>query len=327
VNAWTDRRVVVTGGLGFIGSALTRALLKRGARVTIVDALLPACGGSNSNLEGIEDEVEVVELDLREGDALRPYLRDCEVVFNLAGHMSHIESMRNPLLDLELNARAQLGFLETCRLLRTPPTIVYASTRQVYGRPRYLPVDESHPTEPVDVNGVHKLAAEDYHLLYHRVYGFRVCVLRLTNTYGPRMRIQDARHTFLGAWIGALLRNEEFEVWGDGTQVRDFTYVDDAVLAFLEAARQPEANGKILNLGDERTVSLRTLADLLVAANGGGSYRLTPFPAALKSIDIGDYAADYAAARGILGWRPTVSLESGLARTLAHFRQRFAVHA
>jgi UDP-glucose 4-epimerase len=320
-------RVVVTGGLGFIGSALARELVQRGALVTVVDSLVPECAGSRANVEGIEDDIRIAEVDLRDRERLRPLLAGAEIVFNLAGHMSHIESMREPLIDLELNAHAQLSLLETCRSLDTRPTIVFASTRQVYGRPGSFPVEESHPTEPVDVNGVHKLAAEQYHMLYHRVHGFPVCILRLTNTYGPRMRIEDARHTFLGAWIGSVLRGEEFEVWGDGTQVRDFTYVDDAVAAFLAAATSPLAVGRILNLGDVRYVSLRALADLLLAANGGGAYRLRPFPECRKTIDIGDYAADYSAAREVLGWRPTVSLELGLPRTLAFFRERAAVHA
>jgi UDP-glucose 4-epimerase len=229
--------------------------------------------------------------------------------------------MNAPQTDLQLNCRAQLALLEACRRLSPAPTVVFASTRQIYGRPRYLPVDEAHPIDPVDVNGIHKAAAEQYHLLYGHLYDIPVVVLRLTNTYGPRMRVRDARQTFLGVWVQALVRGREFEVWGDGSQLRDFTYVDDAVHAFLLAAVDPRARGRPLNLGDERSVSLSELAELAVRANGGGSFRIVPFPPDREPIDIGDYVGDYRAIRELLGWQPTVTLEDGLDRTLAYFRE------
>jgi UDP-glucose 4-epimerase len=318
---FNGRRVLVAGGLGFIGSTLARALVAASADVLLVDSLVPGCGGSYANIVGIEDTLQVEEVDLREVEQIRPLVDGREFVFNLAGHTSHIDSMSDPQKDLALNCAAQLSLLEACRWAATPPIVVYAGTRQVYGRPRYVPVDEDHPLEPVDVNGIHKAAAEQYHLMYGRLYGFPVTILRLTNTYGPRMRVQDARQTFLGCWLQALVRGREFEVWGTGTQLRDFTYVDDAVDAFLRAATDDVAHGRVLNLGDERTISLRELADLAVAANGGGSYRIVPFPDDRKAIDIGDYQGDYAAIRELLGWRPTVSLEEGLARSLAFFQE------
>jgi nucleoside-diphosphate-sugar epimerase len=323
-DAFQGRRVLITGGLGFIGGSLARALVEAGADVLIVDALIPECGGNYANIAGIESDVRVEEVDLREQERLHPLVGDREIIFNLAGHTSHIDSMNAPQTDLQLNCRAQLSLLEACRRVAPAPTIVFAGTRQIYGRPRYLPVDESHPIDPIDVNGIHKVAAEHYHLLYGSVYEIPVVVLRLTNTYGPGMRVRDARQTFLGVWLRALVRGEEFEVWGDGSQLRDFTYVDDAVSAFLRAAVDPRAHGRALNLGDERNVSLRELADLAVAANGGGSYRMVPFPEERKAIDIGDYVGDYRAIRETLGWQPTVPLEDGLARSLEYFREHGA---
>jgi UDP-glucose 4-epimerase len=321
-EAFRARRVLVTGGLGFIGSALARALVAAGAEVTIADSLVPECGGNYANLAGIEGSVTVAEIDLADEQRLPALVAGREVVFNLAGHTSHIDSMNAPQTDLRLNCAAQLSLLEACRRVSPPPTIVFAGTRQIYGRPRYLPVDESHPIDPVDVNGIHKVAAEQYHLLYGRRYGIPVAVLRLTNTFGPGMRVRDARQTFLGVWVQALVRGREFEIWGDGSQLRDFTYVDDAVAAFLLAASDARAHGRAFNLGDTRSVSLLELAELAVAANGGGSYRVVPFPDDRKPIDIGDYVGDYRAIRGLLGWQPTVTLEDGLARTLAHYRKR-----
>ncbi len=323
-DAFYGRRVLITGGLGFIGGSLARALVEAGADVLIVDALIPECGGNYANIAGIERDVRVEEVDLREQERLPPLLEGREFVFNLAGHTSHIDSMNAPQTDLQLNCRAQLSLLEACRRVAPAPTIVFAGTRQIYGRPRYLPVDESHPIEPIDVNGIHKLAAEHYHLLYGRVYGIPVVVLRLTNTYGPGMRVRDARQTFLGVWLRALVRGEEFEVWGDGSQLRDFNYVDDAVSACLRAAADSRAHGRALNLGGGQSVSLLELAEIVVAANGGGSYRVVPFPDDRRSIDIGDYVGDYRAIRDLLGWEPKVRLEDGLARSLEYFREHGA---
>jgi UDP-glucose 4-epimerase len=318
-------RVLVTGGLGFIGGSLTRALVQAGADVTIVDALLPECGGNYANIAGIEDAVTICEADLRDADLLA-LLDGCTFVFNLAGHTSHIDSMNAPFTDLELNCAAQLALLEACRRVSPAPTVVFAGTRQVYGRPRYLPVDESHPIDPVDINGIHKVAAEHYHLLYGQRYGFPVTVLRLTNTYGPGMRVRDARQTFLGIWIRDLVQGREFEVWGDGSQLRDFTYVDDAVRAFLDVAGDPSVHGCVFNLGDMRSATLLELADLAVAANGGGSFRVVPFPEDRKPIDIGDYVGDFRAIREAIGWMPYVTLEEGLGRTLDYYRARGALY-
>lgn len=314
------RRVLITGGLGFIGSSLAHTLVNAGAEVTVIDSLAPQCGGNIANVAGIESGLTVVEADLRETPRLAELVDGSEIIFNLAGHTSHIASMNAPQIDLQLNCAAHLSLLEACRHAHAAPTVVFAGTRQIYGRPRYLPVDESHPIEPVDVNGIHKAAGEQYHLLYGARYDIPVAVLRLTNTYGPRMYVRDARQTFLGVWVRELVQGRPFEIWGDGMQRRDFTYIDDAVTALLLAV-DPRANGRALNLGDERSVTLRELADLAVAAKGGGSYSIVPFPEDRKRIDVGDYVADYRAIRELLGWHPTVSLEDGLARTIEYYRE------
>jgi UDP-glucose 4-epimerase len=314
------RRVLITGGLGFIGSALAHTLVDAGANVTIVDSLAPECGGNYANVDGIEAVATIVEADVRDVSRLAELVDGSEFIFNLAGHTSHIDSMNAPQVDLQLNCAAQLSLLEACRHARATPAIVFAGTRQIYGRPRYLPVDESHPIEPVDVNGIHKAAGEQYHLLYGAQYDLPVAVLRLTNTYGPRMYVRDARQTFLGIWIRELVQGRPFEIWGDGTQRRDFTFIDDAIAALLLAV-DPRANGRSLNLGGDRPVTLNELADLALSANGGGSYSIVPFPEDRKRIDVGDYVADYGAIRELLGWHPMTSLEDGLRRTLEYYRE------
>ena len=314
------KRVLITGGLGFIGSALARRLIDLGAEVTIVDSLVPEYGGNRFNIAGIEERVRVNVSDVRDEHSFRYLVQGQEILFNLAGQTSHLDSMTDPFTDLDINVRAQLSIVETCRQVNPSIRIVFASTRQIYGKPETLPVDEKHLLHPIDVNGVHKMAGEWYHILYNNVYGIRACALRLTNTYGPRMRVKDARQTFLGVWIRRLLQNEPIEVWG-GEQLRDFTFVDDAVEAFLLAAA-PETAGSIYNLGGaEPPVTLRELAELLVQVNGGGEVRGMPFPPDRKAIDIGDYYADFSKARRELGWTPRVGLEEGLRRTLDFYRE------
>jgi len=320
---FTDKHVLVTGGLGFIGSNLVRALVKHGAVVTVVDSLIPEYGGNLRNLDGVEGNVRVNISDVRDSHSLPHFVRGQDYLFNLAGQTSHMDSMTDPQTDLEINARAQLSILEACRIHNPGIRIVFASTRQIYGKPDYLPVDEKHPLRPVDVNGINKLAGESYHLLYHRVHGIRSTVLRLTNTIGPRMRVKDARQTFVGVWIKKILNGEPIEVWG-GEQLRDFTYVDDAVEAFLLAASKPEALGEIFNVGGTEPVNLKQLAELLVVANGSGEYVQRVFPGDRKKIDIGDFYADYRLITEKLGWVPRTSLQAALTQTLAFYRRELA---
>ena len=316
------KRILITGGLGFLGSNLARELVEAEARVVLVDSLVPEYGGNLANIAGIEDRVTVNVSDVRDPHSLAPLLRGQDVLFNLAGQTSHLDSMIDPFTDLEINCRSQLSILEACRVHNQEVKIVFASTRQIYGRPRYLPVDEEHPVAPVDVNGIDKAAGEAYHLLYGEVYGLRVCALRLTNTYGPRMRVRDARQTFLGVWLKAVLRGERIEVWGDGSQRRDLLYVDDAVRAFLLAAARDTADGRVFNVGVESSITLRELAELLVSLHGGGEVELVPFPPERKAIDIGDYFTRADRIRDSLGWQSTTALADGLARTLAYYAER-----
>jgi len=314
-----NNKVLITGGLGFIGSNLARRLVELGANVTLVDSLIPEYGGNLHNIAGIEDRVRVNISDVRDEHSMRYLVQGQDYLFNLAGQTSHMDSMQDPYTDLEINCRAQLSILEACRHYNPGIKVVFASTRQIYGKPDCLPVDEKHPLRPTDVNGINKMAGEWYHILYNNVYGIRACALRLTNTYGPRMRVKDARQTFLGIWIKLLLEGKPFEVWG-GEQLRDFTYVDDAVEAFLLAATREEANGQVYNLGGCEVVSLQQLADLLVSVNGEGGYIVREFPSDRKRIDIGDYYADDRRIRRELGWTPQVNLREGLVRTLDFYR-------
>jgi UDP-glucose 4-epimerase len=272
------------------------------------------------NIADIEDKVTVERVDARDGQYMGKLIRGKEYLFNLAGQTSHVDSMRFPEQDMEMNCRAQLSVLEACRQHNPDVRVVFASTRQIYGRPDYLPVDEKHPVRPVDVNGINKMAGESYHLLYHRVYGLRTSALRLTNSIGPRMRIKDARQTFVGLWIRRLLQREPIEVWG-GEQRRDFTFVDDVVEAFLAAGTNDEAVGRVFNVGGHGPISLRSLADLLIDVNQGGEYVVRSYPPEYKRIDIGDYYSDFGLIRSTLGWTPRIPLRDALTCTLKFYRE------
>jgi UDP-glucose 4-epimerase len=313
-------RVVITGGVGFIGSHIGRRLASAGAKVTLVDSLIPEYGGNLANIRDFEDDVLVNIADVRDRYSMEYLVKDADILFNLAGQTSHLDSMRDPYPDLEINARAQLSTLEACRQHNPGVRVVFAGTRQIYGKPQYLPVDEQHPILPIDINGVNKAAGENYHLIYHTAYGLRTTVLRLTNTYGPGMRVKDARQTFVGIWIKNVLSGVPIKVYGNGKQVRDLAYVDDVVDAFLTTAQSDAAIGMALNVGGSERISLRDLADLLVRCNGSGSVETGPFPDDLKGIDIGDYYSDDSAARSLLDWAPQVTIEDGLERTLEYYQ-------
>ena len=317
---------LITGGLGFIGSHLARRLVREGHRVTVIDSLIPQYGGNLANVADIRERITINISDVRDPFATRELLKGVDWVFNLAGQTSHADSMTDPFTDLDINAKAQLSLLEAVRDVNPEAILVFASTRQLYGRPQYLPVDEAHPIRPVDVNGVNKLAGEQFHLLYHDVYGIRTCALRLTNTYGPAMRIKDARQTFLGIWIRNLLTGVPIQVFGDGRQLRDFNFVDDVVEALLRAATTESCHGKVFNLGSPEVVCLADLAARLTSLEPGAHWELVPFPEERRRIDIGDYYSDHALASELLGWEPRVSLEDGLARTVDYYRQHLPLY-
>jgi UDP-glucose 4-epimerase len=325
LEAFKGARVIITGGLGLIGSALARRLVALGAEVLLVDSMIPEYGGNLANIADIRDRVAVNIGDICSDYVLRYLLAGQDFLFNLAAQTSHLDSMTAPRDDLAINCAAQLQLLEACRTVNPGITIVHAGTRQIYGRPDYLPVDERHPLRPVDVNGVNKMAGEAYHLLFRDVYGIKSRSLRLTNVYGPGMRIKDARQTFLGIWLRRLIEGEPFEVWG-GEQRRDLLYVDDAAEAFLYAAVTWEAEGLALNVGGDEPCSLAALAEAIIVAHGGGKYEIREFPAERKRIDIGDFVTDDRRFRTISGWRPHVRLADGLRRSLDYYRRHLACY-
>jgi UDP-glucose 4-epimerase len=324
-EAFEGAPVLVTGGYGFIGSNLVRRLARLGARVTVVDSLIPNTGANRFNLIDVERLIDVHVVDMTNEDAMRELVRGRSFVFNLAGQVSHVHSMCDPYTDLMMNCHAQLVLLEACRKHAPGAKIIFAGTRQQYGRPEYLPVDEYHPLRPTDINGIHKVAGEAYHLLYGRLYDLRATSLRLTNTYGPRQLMRPSRQAFVPCLIRLAVDGQQLPIFGDGQQMRDFTYVDDVVEALLVSASRDESDGEVFNLGGERPYSIREFVDILLGVVGDGSYACVPFPEDRRQIDIGSYYGDFSKIKNTLGWEPTVPLAEGLRRTVKYYR-RFRNH-
>lgn len=318
-TAFAGKRVLITGGLGFIGSNLAIRLVKSGAIVTLLDSLIPQLGGNLHNVSEISDQIFLVRCDMRDAEALHSVVPDQEFIFNLAGQVSHGDSMRDPQLDLEVNCVSTMNLVEACRRCNPSVRMLYTSTRQVYGRPIELPVTETHPTLPIDVNGINKLAAEYYHLLYHSAYGIRSTVLRLTNTYGPRQRISSERQGVAAVFLHRALCGRTIYIYGDGTQRRDFSFVEDVIDAMLLAITEPQCHGHVYNVGAVGAQSLLEFAAILQELCEC-RIKLVPFPADSKQIDIGDYHGDYSRLHAATGWVPKVRLQDGVAITVEFYR-------
>jgi UDP-glucose 4-epimerase len=309
---YRGRRVMITGGLGFIGSNLAHQLVALGADVLLVDSLIPDYGGNLFNIEGIVDRVHVNVADIRQQSTMNYLVKDRDVIFNLAGQVSHIDSMRDPYADLEINCRSQLTILEACRYNNPTVKVVFAGTRQVYGRPDSLPVTEHHLVRPTDVNGINKAAGEYYHLVYNNVFGVRACSLRLTNVYGPRQLIRHNRQGFIGWFIRLAIEDGTIQI-----------YVDDAADAFLRAGASDACNGEVFNVGGDQPITHRDLTTLLVDITKSGRVEYVEWPKEKKVIDIGDFYADSTKFAAATGWQPTVTLADGLKRAVSFYRQHF----
>ena len=321
IKFFADKNVVITGGLGFIGSTLAIKLAQADANVTIVDSMIPDFGGNLFNIEPVKNKVKIDFSDIRDSSSMDYLIRGQDYLFNLAGQVSHIDSMNDPYTDLEINVRGQLSILESCRKFNPKIKVIYASTRQFYGKAQYLPVDEKHPICPTDVNGINKFAGEQYHILYNNVYGIKTVALRMTNTYGPRQLIKHNRQGFIGWFIRQIVNNEKIKIFGDGTQIRDFNYVDDVVNALLLAGAREEANGGVFNLGGKEPISLIELVKLMISLYGSGEYEIVPFPPEKKKIDIGDFYGNFEKIKRTVGWEPEITFKEGLSKTFEYYKK------
>lgn len=315
-----NKKILITGGLGFIGSTLAHHLAKMGPDIYLIDSLIPEYGGNNFNINGIEDKVKVNIADVRDKHSMDYLVKGKDIIFNLAGTLSHIDSMKDPFTDLEINCKSQLSILESCRKNNKDVKVIFAGTRGQYGKADYLPVDEKHLMHPTDVNGINNVAGESYHILYNNIYGIRTVSLRLTNTYGPRHQMKHHKQGIINWFIRQLIDCQTIKLYGDGNQIRDINYVDDVVQAMLMVACDEKANGEVFNLGGTPK-NLVDLSKIMISIYGKGEYELVNFNEDLKKIEVGDYVANYEKIKNIIGWEPKVSLEEGLRSTFDYYEE------
>ncbi len=316
---FNDKKVMITGGLGFIGSTLAYRMVDYGAKVTLVDSLIPEYGGNLFNIRGIEDRVKVNISDVRDQSSMHYLVQDQEYIFNLAGTLSHTDSMKDPFTDLQINCVAQLSILEACRKYNPQVKILFAGTRGQYGRADYLPVDEKHLMHPTDVNGINNIAGEWYHILYNNVYGIKACSLRLTNTFGPRHQMKHHRQGIINWFLRQILDDKKVRIFGTGEQIRDTNYVDDVVEAMVLAMASDRTNGEVYNLGGT-PISLKEIVERMIKVYGRGEYEIVPFPPDAKQIEIGDYVANWKKFQQATGWEPRTNIDEGLKKTFAYYK-------
>jgi UDP-glucose 4-epimerase len=319
-NYFKNKKILITGGLGFIGSTLAHRLAKIEADIYLIDSLIPEYGGNNFNINGIEDKVKVNIADVRDKHSMDYLVKDKDIIFNLAGTLSHIDSMNDPFTDLEINCMSQLSILESCRKNNRDIKIIFAGTRGQYGKADHLPVDEKHLMHPTDVNGINNIAGESYHILYNNIYGIRAVSLRLTNTYGPRHQMKHHKQGIINWFIRQLIEEQTIKLYGDGKQIRDINYVDDVVEALLLVACNEKADGEVFNLGGIPK-NLIDLVETMIDVYGKGNYELIPFKDDLKKIEIGDYVANFEKIKNTAGWQPKISLEEGLRSSFDYYEK------
>jgi UDP-glucose 4-epimerase len=319
-NYFKNKKILITGGLGFIGSTLAHRLAKIEADIYLIDSLIPEYGGNNFNINGIEDKVKVNIADVRDKHSMDYLVKGKDIIFNLAGTLSHIDSMNDPFTDLEINCTSQLSILESCRKNNRDVKIIFAGTRGQYGKADHLPVDERHLMHPTDVNGINNIAGESYHILYNNIYGIRAVSLRLTNTYGPRHQMKHHKQGIINWFIRQLIESQTVKLYGDGKQIRDINYVDDVVEALLLVACNEKTNGEVFNLGGIPK-NLIDLVETMIDVYGKGNYELIPFKDDLKKIEIGDYIANYEKVKNVVGWQPKISLEEGLRSSFDYYEK------
>jgi len=319
-NYFKNKKILITGGLGFIGSTLAHRLAKIEADIYLIDSLIPEYGGNNFNINGIESKVKVNIADVRDKHSMDYLVKDKDIIFNLAGTLSHIDSMNDPFTDLEINCMSQLSILESCRKNNRDIKIIFAGTRGQYGKADHLPVDEKHLMHPTDVNGINNIAGESYHILYNNIYGIRAVSLRLTNTYGPRHQMKHHKQGIINWFIRQLIEEQTIKLYGDGKQIRDINYVDDVVEALLLVACNEKADGEVFNLGGIPK-NLIDLVETMIDVYGKGNYELIPFKDDLKKIEIGDYVANFEKIKNTAGWQPKISLEEGLRSSFDYYEK------
>jgi UDP-glucose 4-epimerase len=315
-----DKKVLVTGGAGFIGSSLAHALVTLGAQVTAVDAMLPLYGGNEYNLADIASQVKFVVGDIRDMDVMKELVAQADIIYNFAAQVSYIDSKDKPFLDLDINGRGHLTVLEAMRAVNSHAKILFSSSRLVYGRILTTPVNEEHPTNPLSLYGIHKLLGEKYYRYYADQFGIRAMSVRIPNPYGPRQQMKHNKYSIVGWFVRQAMEDKTITIFGDGSQERDYLYIDDIVSAFIELTVKGES-GEVYNIGTHERVRFVDMVDAVLAEVGKGKKEHVPWPPKYEKNETGNYIADTSKVKSITSWQAQVPLKEGIARMVAYYKQ------
>jgi len=313
--------VLITGGAGMIGSTIAHLAVAQGARVTILDAMLPMYGGNPFNLQGIREQVRFIQGDIRDLELMRGVVPGYDYIFSLAGQVSYVDSNTDPLLDLDINCKGHLQVLEACRRENPRAKLLFASSRFVYGRVEYNPVDENHPFNCLSIYGIHKLAGEKYYRFYHEAYGLKTVSVRIANPYGPRQQMKHSKYGIVNWFVRLALEGQPLTVFGDGQQRRDYIFNEDLADGCLALMLSPGTAGQVYNLGAGVGAPFIEMAHLVAAAVPGAEVRQVEWPQDRYFVETGDYISDITRITEVIDWRPQTTLEEGIERTVAYYRE------
>ncbi len=321
LRSFQGKRVLITGGAGMLGSSIALRMVEAQAHVRILDAMLPSYGGNLFNLNGVLKEIEFIQGDLQDRETVLKCVEGAQVIFNLAAQVSYIDSNKDLITDLDINCKAQINLLEACQKAGTRPKIVFASSRFVYGKIEYNPVDERHPFNCLSIYGIHKLVAEKYHKFFTLQHGIPTVSLRIANPYGPRQQMKHSKYGIVNWFVRQALEGKPLTVYGDGLQKRDYVYVEDVAWAFLYAAASDRTNGNFYNVGSGAGTAFREMAHLVAELVPGTRVVHTDWNLENQLVETGDYVTDISKIQQDAGWAPQVPLREGVARTLDFYRR------
>lgn len=318
-----NKNVLITGGLGFLGSNLALELQKKKANVTVIDNLAPLYGGNIFNLSPANNKINTIINDMRNMEVMEPLIKKADIIFHLGAQVSYIDSLNIPYDDLDLNAKATLNILECCRKHNPTCKIIFSSSRMVYGKVDAPIVKENSPTNPLSLYGIHKLTSEKYLLMYFKDFGIPITILRIANPYGPRQQIKHSKYSLVGWFIRQAMEDKEIKIFGEGNQLRDYIFVDDIILAMIKCAETDGANGKILNLGSGCSYKFSEMVNEVVSCVKKGKITYVPWPKDYENIETGDVSLDLSDLFTITGWKPTNSLSEGILKTFEYYSLNF----
>lgn len=314
------KNILITGGAGFIGSNLAHALVALGARVSIVDAMLPLYGGNEFNLEGIRDQVTFTQGDIRDQDLMNELVQGKDIIYNFAAQVSYVDSKDQPFLDLDINGKGHLTVLEAVRAHAPQALVLFSSSRMVYGKITTIPVAETHPTDPLSLYGIHKLLGEKYYRYYSDTFGVKTISVRIPNPYGPRQQMKHSKYSIVGWFVRQAMENKNITIFGDGTQERDYLFIDDIVDAFLHLTAKGVA-GEVYNIGTHERIQFVQMVDAVLSTVGSGTKEHVPWPKDYEKNETGNYIADTTKIEGVTSWKPTVMLKDGIVAMVEYYKQ------